>query len=99
MLGSDYLRGASYYDDRGETHPVSVEAVLMNEIAHVWRRTADERTSNDIERIVMNHFGVVPRALDRVDVDFQRGAHGGYVTVSDGVMLLSPGQRVDFRID
>jgi hypothetical protein len=80
-LGEEYLRGARYFGVDGATHPVTVEGVLANELAHMDQGALAEDASILLESIVTVVNGGPQREPGNSYIDFEPDANGGYQTL------------------
>lgn len=80
-LGTDYLKGARYRDERGGLQSVSVDAVLVNQFAHFIWMIDDPSRGLEIENDYLRAMG----APERVDlrIEYRRDANSGYRTLYD----------------
>lgn len=77
-IGQDYLKGARYLGQDMRYHPVQIEGVLANELAHVANRSSNNEMSDKIENAVLVSLGGVPRVVGREEIDFKTNQNQGY---------------------
>ena len=75
-IGTDYLKGAQYYDAQGGLHPVTVEGVVSNELGHLATGQPGDQMTIDIENIIAVQLGAEQRVGEQVE--FSRNGNGGY---------------------
>jgi hypothetical protein len=90
-LGTDYLRGARVRNTDGTTSPVTVDAALTNELAHMAFKTSDDNFSDMIENIVVIAMGGKQRMNStQAQIEFQRGGNFSYQTLYDKLPTKAP---------
>lgn len=89
-LGKDYLRGAQYYGVDGNMHPVTVEGVLVNELAHMDQGASAEAASILLESIVTVSNGGVQREPGNSYIDFSSNSNGGFQTLRSYEDVIKP---------
>ncbi len=92
-LGTDYLQGAQYFDANGQTHPVSVEGVVANEIGHLATGRPGDQLTIDIENIIAVSLGAEQRVGQ--GIDFEQGSNGGYHSLLPVPVAPAPGLAPD----
>ena len=76
QIGTDYLRGARFFDTQGRLHPVTVEGVLANELGHLATGKPGDQMTIDIENIIAVQLGAAQRVGE--EISFSRNANGGF---------------------
>lgn len=76
QIGTDYLRGARFFDAQGGLHPVTVEGVLANELGHLATGKPGDQMTIDIENIIAVQLGAAQRVGE--EISFSRNANGGF---------------------
>ena len=61
MLGNDYLKGNRYPGVDGKHYPLTVDAAIVHEIAHMVTGSTDEKWPVAIEGVIATAFGGVQR--------------------------------------
>lgn len=92
-IGTDYLRGARYYDAQGGLHPVTVEGVLANELGHLATGQPGDQMTIDIENIIAVQLGAEQRVGETVE--FTRNANGGFQSLLPDPKALAPAPSID----
>lgn len=90
-IGTDYLRGARYYDAQGGLHPVTVEGVLANELGHLATGQSGDQMTIDIENIIAVQLGAEQRVGEQVE--FTRNGNGGYQSLLPAAEGVAPAPR------
>jgi hypothetical protein len=80
-LGTDYMKGARYRDERGGLHAVTVDAALIHQFAPIIWMTEDKDIALHLENDYLRVMGMPERADS--GVVFKRGINGGYRTLYD----------------
>lgn len=81
VLGTDYLQGAKYNGTDGKTHPVTVEGVLANELAHMHLGAEAESASIFLESVVTTVNGGVQREPGNSYIEFEKNGNDGFQTL------------------
>lgn len=89
-IGRDYLKGAQYLGVDGKHHPVTVDQVVVHELAHVAFREPREEWPTQVEGIVLALMGAVQRDPRTTAVKFERTPNAGYQTLYDKLPASKP---------
>lgn len=89
-IGKQYLQGAKYLGVDGEHYPVSVDGVVVHELAHYALAQKGEAQPLSVEGIVTAAMGAVQRDSRTSDVEFVLNGNGGYVTLYDKLRPREP---------
>lgn len=89
-IGQDYLKGAQYRGVDGKHYPVTVDQVVVHEMAHVAFRDPKEQWPTQVEGIVMALMGAVQRDPSTTAVQFTRQPNAGYQTLYDKLPASKP---------
>lgn len=92
-VGTDYLRGARFYDAQGRLHPVTVEGVLANELGHLATGQRGDQMTIDIENIIAVQLGAEQRVGE--EISFSRNANGGFQSLLPATKDLAPAPGKD----
>ncbi len=92
-VGTDYLRGARFFDAQGRLHPVTVEGVLANELGHLATGQPGDQMTIDIENIIAVQLGAEQRVGE--GISFSRNANGGFQSLLPATKDLAPAPGKD----